>query len=140
MLPVTIKYGYILKWTAATELCLNLGLISLNWGEAANIYSIMTGSPEGSSSGSFYCPIVSVSYLVSVICLWIMPQCDISNFPIERDQVSSHCSLVIVDSFKLDPFISSICIPNYSPSVKKERTQEVRVNGDREAMFAGGWI
>lgn len=56
------------------------------------------------------------------------------NFPVGRDPVSSHCSLVIKGSFMLGPFIYHIYSPSYSASVKKERTQEIRVDGDRKAM------
>lgn len=34
----------------------------------------------------------------------------------------------------LSPFIYHIYSPSYSASVKKERTQEIRVDGDRKAM------
>lgn len=56
------------------------------------------------------------------------------NFPGGRDPVSSHCSLVIKGSFMLGPFICHIYSPSFSASVKKGRTQEIRVNGDRKTM------
>lgn len=34
----------------------------------------------------------------------------------------------------LSPFIYHIYSPSYSASVKKERTQKIRVDGDRKAM------
>lgn len=82
---------------------------------------------------NFYCPIVSISYLGSVISLWMVIQSDLGNFPVDRDPVHSLYSLVIMSSFILAPFISS-----YSASIKKQKIQEVKVNGDRQAMLIGG--